>query len=162
MSNINIKKTIIFIFTTFIFSMLSFCTRNILITKFNTFDFKIFQIDYIQNYGAAFSLFHTHTSFLITVSIIILLIVLYYIFSNIYKFTKSDFIFSSLLTAGIICNLAERLTDGFVTDYIRLNFVAFPIFNISDMFICIGAFMLICNILFSNEQSTDWHIHCWR
>ena len=135
--------------------MFSFCIRNILITKFNTFNFKIFQIDYIKNYGAAFSLFHTHTSFLITVSIIILLMVLYYIFSNIYKFTKSDFIFSSLLTAGIICNLAERLTDGYVTDYIRLNLVAFPIFNISDMFICIGAFMLICNILFSNEQSTD-------
>ena len=58
-----------------------------------------------------------------------------------------------MLSSGIICNLIERIVDGFVTDYIRLTFIAFPIFNLSDVYISIGAFVLICNILFNNEQS---------
>ena len=56
------------------------------------------------------------------------------------------------MLAGVFCNLFERIIDGFVTDYIRLNFVTFPIFNLSDVFINIGAFLVICNILFNNEH----------
>lgn len=153
MEKFNVKKALFFVFITLLFSLCSFFMRNILVEKCNNFDFKLFQIDYIKNYGAAFSLLHTHTSFLIAISLIILFVTLFYIFSNLDKFTKSDFFFSSLLCAGIICNLSERIYDGYVTDYIRLK-IAFPIFNVSDMFICIGAFVLICNILFSNESKT--------
>ncbi len=149
------KKILFFLLLTAIFSIVSFTARNILISHYNNFDFKLFTIDYIKNYGAAFSLFHTHTSLLIVLSVIILCAVLVYILKNIFNFTKFELFFSSLLTAGIICNLFERISDGFVTDYIRLNFVAFPIFNLSDLFINIGAFILICNILFSNETESE-------
>ena len=141
-----------FTLTTLAFSILSFLARNFLINNCNNYDFKIFSIDYIKNYGAAFSLFHTHTSLLICVSSVILLLVLFYIYRYISEFSKSDIFFSALLCSGIVCNLFERIIDGFVTDYIRLNIIVFPIFNISDLFICIGAFVLICNILFSNES----------
>lgn len=154
---LSVKNTKILSFSllTLIFAIVSFVLRNVLITNYNNFNFKLFTVDYIKNYGAAFSLFHTHTSFLIVISVIILLFALYYIYKYIYDFSKSDVFFSALLCAGIICNLSERLLDGFVTDYIRLNFVIFPIFNVSDMFISIGAFILICNILFNNEQTND-------
>ena len=138
---------------TAILSYSSFVIRNTIVTNFNNYDFKIFTVDYIKNYGAAFSILHTHTSILIIISIVILLLTLYCIASNLNKFSKLEFAFSSVLTAGILCNLSERICDGFVTDYIRLNFVTFPIFNVSDIFICVGAFVLICNILFDNEQS---------
>lgn len=154
---LSVKNTKILSFSllTLIFAIVSFVLRNVLITNYNNFNFKLFTVDYIKNYGAAFSLFHTHTSFLIVISVSILLFALYYIYKYIYDFSKSDVFFSALLCAGIICNLSERLLDGFVTDYIRLNFVIFPIFNVSDMFISIGAFILICNILFNNEQTND-------
>lgn len=146
------KKVLIFVILTTVFITISLFFRDLLITTLNNFDFKLFTIDYIKNYGAAFSLFHTQTSLLIIISTGILLLTLYYIIRNIMSFSKQDFLFSSMLCAGIICNLSERLLDGYVTDYIRLNMVSFPIFNISDLFICVGAFVLICNILFSNEQ----------
>lgn len=149
------KKTLIFTLLTLVFCAFSLFMRDLLVSGFNNLDAGIFKIDYIKNYGAAFSLFHTHTSFLITVSICILFAALYYILTNIKSFTKSDIFFCALLCAGIICNLSERLLDGFVTDYIRLNFIVFPIFNISDVFISIGAFALICNILFNNEQERN-------
>lgn len=152
MNNINYKKAFLFLFTTSILVFFSFFIRNLVISNFNNFDFKIFTVDYVKNYGAAFSILHTHTSILIVISICILLLTLYYIFVNLSNLTKLEFSFSSILTAGIICNLSERLCDGFVTDYIRLNYISFPIFNVSDIFICLGAFILICNILFDNER----------
>lgn len=155
MLSVKNTKLLSFSFLTLIFAVISFFFRNILIANYNNSNFKLFTVDYIKNYGAAFSLFHTHTSFLIVISVIILLFALYYIYKYINEFSKSDVFFSALLCAGIICNLSERLLDGFVTDYIRLNFVIFPIFNVSDMFISIGAFILICNILFSNDQTKD-------
>lgn len=155
MNKNKIKLLIIFVFSTLLFCCLSIFFRDLLINNFNDCDFKIFTIDYIKNYGAAFSLFHTKTNLLICISIAILLTTLFYITNNILLFSKQDFLFSAMLTSGILCNLSERIIDGYVTDYIRLNMVAFPIFNISDLFICIGAFTLICNILFSNEQKTQ-------
>ncbi len=149
------KKMFSFFILTAFFCAVSLFTRNIVIAYYNNFDCTLFKIEYIKNYGAAFSLFHTHTAFLVFVSTLILIAAFYYIFLNIKKYTLSDLFFSSILCAGIICNLSERIVDGFVTDYIKLNFVMFPIFNISDIFICIGAFVLICNILFNNEKKTD-------
>ena len=154
MDKINYKRTLIFILSTIVLCLCSFSVRDFLISKYNGADFILFKIDYIKNYGAAFSILHTHTDFLILLSLLILFIVLFYIFSNLTKFSKFDFFLSSLLCSGIICNLVERLSDGFVTDYIRLNFITFPIFNVSDMFICIGAFIIICNILFSDDPNS--------
>lgn len=155
MPDLKDKRIWFFLISTSLFSLFSFVLRNILIANYNNWDFKFISIDYVKNYGAAFSLLHTHTSLLIIVSILIFLFVLIYIFRNIKNFSKSDVLFSSLLTSGILCNLTERLMDGFVTDYIRLNFIVFPIFNISDVFINIGAFILICNILFNNEPEKN-------
>lgn len=155
MTPLNNRKITAFVFITLFFSAISFGLRNILIANYNNWDFKLFTIDYIKNYGAAFSLMHTHTSLLIIISAAIMIAVLFYIVRNINEFSRSDLFFSAVLCSGIICNLAERITDGFVTDYIRLNFVTFPIFNVSDILISIGAFVLICNILFSNEAKKN-------
>ena len=152
MSRNKVKLLGIFVLTTLFFCCISIFLRDLLIHHFDNIDFKVFTIDYIKNYGAAFSLFHTKTNLLIVISFAIFIIMLFYIVNNIFNFSRQDFFFSAMLTSGILCNLSERIIDGFVTDYIRLNMVSFPIFNISDLFICIGAFALICNILFNNEQ----------
>ncbi len=149
------KKISCFIIIAFILSLFSFFVRTVLVNNFNNTDMILFKVDFIKNYGAAFSLFHTHTSFLIYVSVLILVVTLYYIFRSIKDFSNFDLFFSAMLCAGIICNLIERIVDGYVTDYIRLTFVAFPIFNTSDIYISIGAFILICNILFNNERKKD-------
>ena len=148
-NNTNISIFIIY-FIAFIFT--SFAIKNFLISNYNNKDFFLISIDYIKNYGAAFSLFNTHTNLLVIVSAIILAAIIVYIVKNIKNFSKIDIVYTAMLCSGIICNMTERIIDGFVTDYIKLNFVTFPIFNISDIFISIGAFMIICTILFNNEQ----------
>ena len=148
------NNTNIFIFIIYcvVFIFTSFAIKNFLINNYDNKDYLLVSIDYIKNYGAAFSLFNTHTNLLVIISAIILGAIIVYIAKNIKSFSKTDVFFTAMLCSGIICNMTERINDGFVTDYIRLNFITFPIFNVSDIFISFGAFMLICTILFNNEQ----------
>ncbi len=148
-------KVIVFILMILLLGLLSYAGRNFLIANYDGCNFSLVTIDYVKNTGAAFSLFSKHTIALILLSITILAILLYMIFYNIKKITYPNLLLYALMLAGVFCNLFERIFDGFVTDYIKLNFVTFPIFNISDIFINIGAFFVICNILFNNDYKKD-------
>ena len=59
--------------------------------------------------------------------------------------------FLAIVASGIGGNLHERLAYGFVRDFIQLNFVNFPVFNISDIFINIGVIAIIAIIIFKNR-----------
>ena len=52
-----------------------------------------------------------------------------------------------MLIAGISCNLYERIEFGYVRDFFKLNFIDFPVFNISDIFINISVLALIIIII---------------
>ena len=54
------------------------------------------------------------------------------------------------MCAGILCNLCERIFYGFVRDYIKLNFIDFPIFNISDIFINVSVIAIVIIIIKNN------------
>ena len=46
-----------------------------------------------------------------------------------------------LILGGAVANLVDRLPDGLVTDYVAVG--TFPVFNLPDAFICIGAGLLL-------------------
>lgn len=145
-------KIFIFLILILILGAVSYAVRDFLILGFDGANFGLISIEYVKNTGAAFSLFQQHTTFLIVISVVILVAFLSFILGIINKIKYPDIILYAFMLAGVFCNLFERIIDGFVTDYIRLNFVTFPIFNLSDVFINIGAFLVICNILFNNEH----------
>ena len=47
-----------------------------------------------------------------------------------------------------MANCHERIVFGYVRDYIHLNFINFPVFNMADIFITIGVIALIVILLF--------------
>lgn len=49
----------------------------------------------------------------------------------------------ALIASGGIGNLIERLSKGYVTDFLHATFIDFPIFNVADCLVCIGAGVLI-------------------
>ena len=100
------------------------------------------------NTGAAFGIFSDSTIALVIVSII--MIAALFIFNY---FVKTGSIFYSIsfgfIVGGAIGNLIDRLTLGYVRDFIFLDFwPTFPIFNLADTFLCIGAVMMAIFILF--------------
>ncbi len=100
---------------------------------------NIFHITYVTNFGAGFGIMQDKTSLLIWFAIIVIGIILFY-YDKIQE-KKSLQIFSGLILGGTISNLIDRLFFGFVTDF--LDFRIWPIFNIGDSCVCIGALFLI-------------------
>jgi len=60
----------------------------------------------------------------------------------------------ALLLAGIAGNLTDRARFGFVIDFILLHYKSYhwPVFNVADMSICAGAFLLIFDIFVTGRN----------
>ena len=105
-------------------------------------DFGFFSIVLAKNTGSAFSLFRGKTFILIIISVIFISLFLFY-----YKkiILEEDYYAYFLILAGAIGNLIDRLFLGFVTDMISVG--SFPVFNIADSMITIGAIIIIYNVI---------------
>lgn len=111
--------------------------------RFNFVENPLFDLTFVKNTGAAFSILENYVLFLIIFSFLALLIIIYSVIKHVDKFSTFACYWTSLLVAGVGCNLYERIAFGYVRDFFRLKFVEFPVFNISDIFICISVFALI-------------------
>lgn len=104
---------------------------------------NFFYITYVRNTGAAWSIFSGKQFFLILVSLIIIVCLFVYLYKK-KMYTKIERYGYSLLVAGAIGNLIDRVVYGYVIDY--LNFYIFkydfPVFNIADTCIVIGIMLL--------------------
>ncbi len=143
------NSKIIYLFLSTIFFILCNFSLSDLILK-NGFKLKensVLDITFIQNQGAAFNLFEGYRIFLITFSVAAILWIIFYTIKHISKAPVFGLFFTSLLLSGIFNNMFERIYFGYVRDFIKLNFIDFPIFNISDIFINIGVFGIILIIL---------------
>ena len=98
----------------------------------------------VRNTGVAWSLFDNQTILVLIVSIIVIIGIIIYITKNKPK-TKNEKIVYSLILGGALGNLIERLIHGYVTDFIDINIFGYnyPIFNLADTCIVIGAILLI-------------------
>ena len=107
----------------------------------------VFNLHYLKNSGAACSLLQNAREFLIIVSIVATTFLFMFVHNNIRSIHYISISFIALLSAGIMSNCHERIVLGFVRDYIQLNFINFPIFNVADIFITIGVIALIIILL---------------
>ena len=132
-----------------------------LITKELTTDKQFSLIDNFisiystKNTGAAWSIFSNHTLGLIIITSIFIIFVL--IFNYFFK-KKSTFYSISLgiVLGGAIGNLFDRIVFGYVRDFIKLDFINFPIFNMADSAICVGVFLLCIFFLFFMDKKKEW------
>ncbi len=107
----------------------------------------VFNLHYLKNSGAAFSLLQNAREFLIIVSIVAVTFLFLYVHNHIRNIHLISVSFIALLSAGIMSNCHERIVLGYVRDYIQLNFINFPIFNVADIFITIGVIALVIILL---------------
>jgi len=101
----------------------------------------IFHITLVHNRGAAFGMLKNQTPIFVVTSIFA--IVLIYLSLKENKRNKIFTLALSLILAGALGNLIDRLFFGYVIDF--LDFRVWPVFNIADSAITIGAILLgIC------------------
>ena len=113
-------------------------------------DFLLFRLDFVKNYGAAFNIFSGNRIFLSCISIIFSILLTYLILR---KNTLGSFdLYSySFILGGTIGNGIDRIYKGFVVDFINLNIINFPVFNIADISINIG-FIFFLYSIFKNKR----------
>ena len=105
-------------------------------------DFLLFRLDFVKNYGAAFNILSGNRIFLSCISIIFSLLITYLIVRK-NTLNSYDLFSYSFILAGAIGNGIDRINRGFVIDFINLNYINFPVFNIADISINIGFIFII-------------------
>lgn len=116
----------------------------------------ISRLTLVRNTGAAFGLFRDQTVIFILISAIAIIFIGFYLIKK-RKTTPiaplENFFLTglSLILGGAIGNLIDRLRFGYVVDFIDLRF--WPVFNVADSCITIGAAILFFVIIRSKDVS---------
>ena len=125
---------------------LMFYNNKIFINK----DFLLFKLDFVKNYGAAFNILSGNRILLSLISIFFSIILIYLILRR-NTSTILDLYSYSFILGGTIGNGLDRIMKGFVVDFINLNIINFPVFNIADISINIGLILILYSI-FKNKR----------
>lgn len=114
---------------------------------------NFFSIIYLKNTGAAFSILEDNTLLLIIISVIIIIIINKQIKKE-QEFTKLNTISLGMVMGGIFGNLIDRILHHGVIDYLAFNIFNynFPVFNLADIAITIGAGLLILDIILEKKK----------
>ena len=102
----------------------------------------VLSFDYGENTGAGFGIFQGNAKLLAWVTLIFMLAIAGYLF-----FYRKDHTLLRLalffVLGGGLGNLVDRFSLGYVRDFIRFDFIDFPVFNLADTFITFGGVMLV-------------------
>ena len=116
---------------------------------------NFFNITYVKNYGAAWSLLSGNRIILIMIAILALGLIAYIL--NQTKIKANEMYCYGLLVAGIVGNLIDRIFLGYVVDYLEViifNY-RFPIFNLADIAIVISV-VLISYFTIKEGEENEW------
>ncbi len=112
----------------------------------------ILRITLVLNDGAAFGLFKGRSVFFVFISLAVIIAIVAYLVKS-RRLDRSISIGLGLILGGALGNLADRIAFGKVVDFI--DFGIWPVFNIADSCITIGAAMIILTTLLSSKFKTQ-------
>ncbi|MBE6800736.1 MAG: signal peptidase II [Ruminococcaceae bacterium] len=113
----------------------------------------VLRFRYVENTGAIFGSFSTHTVVLTVFSIILLGFTIFFLITNKNK-NKLVNLCMLLMISGGIGNIIDRIRLHYVVDFIEPLFVNFAVFNFADCLITVGAFILIFYLIFDLIRDT--------
>ena len=111
----------------------------------------LFDLTYVRNTGAAFSILSSETWILTVLSGVATAVLLVLLLRRVLP-TRMGMLSLTLLLAGAAGNFIDRLAFGYVTDMFETTFMQFPVFNVADIGVVIGGFLLVLTVLFSGEK----------
>jgi len=106
----------------------------------------ILDITHIRNDGAAYNLFSQMPIILIVMPALVMLAGLIYIGATYRKSNSLLMVAIAMVIGGGLGNLVDRISKGYVVDYLDIHFI--PVFNVADICICIGCGLLFIYLIF--------------
>lgn len=120
-----------------------------------------FRITHTENTGAAFSLFadstsHWRTALLIAFSVVAMVVVIYLLWRQVRALSITGMALS-LILGGAVGNLWDRIARGRVVDFLLVYVKQYqwPVFNLADSAIVVGAVLLVIEILFMHHSKSE-------
>lgn len=107
----------------------------------------VMDLTYVQNTGAAFSLFSGHTWVLTVLSAVMSAALAVALGKRLLKGRAGNILLAVIL-AGAVGNLIDRAAFGFVTDMFKTVFINFAVFNVADICLTCGCIAMCVYILF--------------
>ena len=138
------------------------CTKVLAVQKLKDQDAivwipGVFELLYLENRGAAFGIFENmRWMFLFGTGLILVLTI--FLFRRFPKKRKYiPFLVSlTMIAAGGIGNLIDRLRLGYVIDFFYFSLIDFPVFNVADIYVvCSGIFLVFC-VCFKYKDESDF------
>ena len=120
---------------------------------------NVLNFSYVENSGAAFGIKVGSVWTFVLVNIVILGIIIKFIHCQMSKLNNKIVVILSLVLAGGISNLIDRIFRGYVVDFIDITpIVNFPLFNFADIMIVVAvilfAVIVIKNTIMDNRKET--------
>ena len=113
---------------------------------------SLMSLTYIENRGAAFGIMAGGRVLFIALTFLLLAFLLWYRHQNKHQSLLLE-ISTGLIIAGALGNLIDRIVKGSVTDFIDFHF--FPIFNVADIAVTCGVFLIAVFIFKDENKSTN-------
>ena len=109
----------------------------------------------VHNTGAAWGIFANSTIALGVFSLVVVVVLLGYFIFNVRIMNYVQTVGFALICAGGIGNAIDRFVQGYVTDFIAVTFIDFPVFNVADIGVTCGVVILIIGMLFASREGEE-------
>ncbi len=120
---------------------------------------NVFELYYSENRGAAFGMLQGRQGFFLAITIVVLAVAAYAMSRmpswkcKRYHFLKLCII---MITAGAVGNMIDRVSQGYVVDFLYFKLINFPIFNVADIYVTVAtAFLLILFTFYYKDDELD-------
>ena len=105
------------------------------------------RFEYRENTGMAWGLLPNARVYFIIVTLILAAFLVFLLVRYRKLLPKLSKVALTVILSGAIGNLIDRIFLGYVRDFIAFDFIAFPVFNIADCCVTIGAVLLAVSLL---------------
>ncbi len=114
---------------------------------------NFFYINYVENEGAAWSMFKGKTVLLVLISALFLIFLIKCL-KNDERKNKINILSYSFIIGGILGNIIDRIIYKKVIDFLSFKILGynFPIFNVADTLIVIGTILFIIDVVMTGFE----------
>lgn len=124
----------------------------------------VFELYYSENRGAAFGMLQGKQAFFFVIAAVVCLLAGYAMWrmagTGNFRYIWMG-IFVTLVTAGAIGNMIDRVMQGYVVDFLYFKLINFPIFNVADIYVTVSAVCLALLVGFFYKEE-ELQIFSWN
>lgn len=110
----------------------------------------VLDFTFVENRGAAFGILQGRQWFFVALTCFVGAVMAYYLVKlpKKPKYRPLRFALTLILAGALGNNLIDRITYGYVVDFLEATFISWPVFNIADIYIVTGTILLVILMLF--------------